>query len=191
MGPVTILSLKDQVAAALRAEIVSGRLADGEELRQEEIAARLGVSRIPVREALQQLQAEGLVLRLPNRHIRVVGLDTRRLRLHCSALAALEGELAVQALRSGLELPADAGGSALHAAFAQALDDPTLCQLFLQQRRALFETALEACPSAPGPAPELDRAIVQALRVGEAPLRQAVRDYYDTMADYIGKELAL
>ena len=191
MGPVTILPLKDQVAAALRAEIVSGRLADEEELRQEEIAARLGVSRIPVREALQQLQAEGLVLRLPNRHIRVVGLDTRRLRLHCSALAALEGELAVQALRSGLELPADAGGSALHAAFAQALDDPTLCQLFLQQRRALFETALEACPSAPGPAPELERAIVQALRVGEAPLRQAVRDYYDTMADYIGKELAL
>ena len=191
MESVTILSLKDQVAAALRAEIVSGRLADGEELRQEEIAARLGVSRIPVREALQQLQAEGLVLRLPNRHIRVVGLDTRRLRLHCSALAALEGELVVQALRSGLELPADAGGSALHAAFAQALDDPTLCQLFLQQRRALFETALEACPSAPGPAPELDRAIVQALRGGEAPLRQAVRDYYDTMADYIGKELAL
>ena len=191
MESVTILSLKDQVAAALRAEIVSGRLADGEELRQEEIAARLGVSRIPVREALQLLQTEGLVLRLPNRHIRVVGIDARRLRLHCAALAALEGELAVQAARSGLELSAVGDDEAFHAAFAQALDAPTLCQLYLHQRRALFGTMLELCPSAAALAPALDRAIARALLLGEAPLRQAIRAYYEAMADYIGKELAL
>lgn len=49
------------VAAAVRRAIVQGELRGGQSLRQEEIAVRLGVSKIPVREALLSLQAEGLV----------------------------------------------------------------------------------------------------------------------------------
>ena len=65
MKSVSLVSLKDQAAAALRREIYAGELPDGAELRQEDIAAQLGISRLPVREAMQQLQNEGLLERLP------------------------------------------------------------------------------------------------------------------------------
>lgn len=54
-------SVPEAVAASLRDRILSGEFADGEQLRQEAIAAEYEVSRMPVREALRQLEAEGLV----------------------------------------------------------------------------------------------------------------------------------
>ena len=50
------------VAEELRRRIVSGEYAGGEPIRQEALASELGVSRIPIREALLQLEAEGLVV---------------------------------------------------------------------------------------------------------------------------------
>lgn len=52
----------DQVFDSLRTAIVSGRLAPGQPLRDRELAEQLGVSRTPVREALQRLAATGLVI---------------------------------------------------------------------------------------------------------------------------------
>ena len=49
------------VADALRRRILRGEVAEGTQLRQEAVAAEFGVSRIPVREALRQLDAEGFV----------------------------------------------------------------------------------------------------------------------------------
>jgi DNA-binding GntR family transcriptional regulator len=57
----------DAVTDALRALILEGTLGIGVQLRQEDLAKRFGVSRIPIREALKQLQAEGLVEHFPNR----------------------------------------------------------------------------------------------------------------------------
>jgi DNA-binding GntR family transcriptional regulator len=50
-----------RVAAHLRAEIISGTLPPGARIMQEELAARFGFSRLPVREALRILESEGLV----------------------------------------------------------------------------------------------------------------------------------
>lgn len=55
-----------RIAGALRAEILDGRYSPGERIRQEELAARSGASRIPVREALRMLAAEGLVTLVSN-----------------------------------------------------------------------------------------------------------------------------
>ncbi|HEY6792703.1 MAG TPA: GntR family transcriptional regulator [Trebonia sp.] len=55
-----------RIAGALRAEILGGRYLPGERIRQEDIAARYGASRIPVREALAVLTAEGLVTLVAN-----------------------------------------------------------------------------------------------------------------------------
>lgn len=55
------------ILAALRASITSGNLAPGAVLRQADLAQQFGVSRIPVREALHALQAEGLVVIEANR----------------------------------------------------------------------------------------------------------------------------
>ncbi len=51
----------------IREMILGGELAPGERLRQDELAATLGVSTMPVREALRQLQAEGLVVFYPRK----------------------------------------------------------------------------------------------------------------------------
>ena len=58
---LTKLTIAEQVAAALKNEIVSGKLAAGTKLRQVEIAQRFGVSTTPVREAFGLLQNDGLV----------------------------------------------------------------------------------------------------------------------------------
>lgn len=84
----------DSVAAALRDALHQGRWSAGAALRQEELAAEFGVSRIPVREALNKLQAEGLVVVEPNRGAFVANLtavDVRevfdlRVLLECDAL---------------------------------------------------------------------------------------------------------
>lgn len=55
------------VEAVLKAAILEGRLPGGTALRQEELAERFGVSRMPVREALRQLEAQALVDMVPHR----------------------------------------------------------------------------------------------------------------------------
>ena len=55
------------IADALRSAILQGKLQSGQSLKQDEIAAEFKVSKIPVREALVQLQAEGLVNLIPSR----------------------------------------------------------------------------------------------------------------------------
>ena len=55
-----------RIADALRAAILDGRYQPGERIRQEEVAVRSGASRIPVREALRMLAAEGLVTLVAN-----------------------------------------------------------------------------------------------------------------------------
>ncbi|HET7900267.1 MAG TPA: GntR family transcriptional regulator [Candidatus Nanopelagicales bacterium] len=64
-----------RVASRLREEILAGRLAPGDRLRQDEIAARLGSSRLPVREALRILESEGLVELEPHKGARVPELS--------------------------------------------------------------------------------------------------------------------
>lgn len=56
-----VISAKEQVAEQLRQAIYTGELMPGAELIQEEIAAQLGVSRIPVREAFQILASAGII----------------------------------------------------------------------------------------------------------------------------------
>lgn len=55
------------VADGIRLAILRGQLAPGQVLRQEELAKQFGLSRAPVREALRQLETEGLVVSYPNR----------------------------------------------------------------------------------------------------------------------------
>jgi len=64
--------LRNLVADQLRTAILEGRFRPGEWLRQEKIAQELGVSQMPVREALKELAAEGLIEHIPYRGARVV-----------------------------------------------------------------------------------------------------------------------
>jgi DNA-binding GntR family transcriptional regulator len=72
--------LYGRVLGTLRPAILSGELPRGMRLIEEEIAARLGVSRGPVREALAVLEQEGLVTMQPRRGASVVGVTERDIR---------------------------------------------------------------------------------------------------------------
>jgi DNA-binding GntR family transcriptional regulator len=64
-----------RVADHLRTAILGGTIGPGERVRQEDVAQQLGASRLPVREALQMLAAEGLVEHEPNKGARVPWLS--------------------------------------------------------------------------------------------------------------------
>lgn len=81
----------------LRAEILAGRIPPGSRLKIQELAARLGLSHMPVREALQQLQGEGLVVMAPNRGATVRRMDAQFVRNIFGIREALEGYLTRQA----------------------------------------------------------------------------------------------
>jgi DNA-binding GntR family transcriptional regulator len=69
--------LRDQIREEIRQRIVEGRLAPGDRMIERELAAELGVSRVPVREALRILETEAFVQDLPRR-----GGIVRRLSRH-------------------------------------------------------------------------------------------------------------
>jgi DNA-binding GntR family transcriptional regulator len=68
-----------RVAAHLRRAILEGEIGPGQRIRQEEVAERLGASRLPVREALRMLQSEGLTELEPNKGARVPRLGAKEL----------------------------------------------------------------------------------------------------------------
>lgn len=67
--------LRNVVAEQLRSAILDGRYKPGEWLRQERLAQDLGVSQMPVREALKELTAEGLIEHVPYRGARVISFS--------------------------------------------------------------------------------------------------------------------
>ncbi len=73
-APVARQSVSEEVADHIRQLVFEGELRDGERVPQREIAAALGVSSVPVREALAALQREGVVTVEPNRGAFVNGL---------------------------------------------------------------------------------------------------------------------
>lgn len=97
--------LRDDVYHRLRDAIVDGSLAPGEQLRDGELAAWLGVSRTPVREALLRLAEAGLVVAQPGRSTTVSSLDLRDVRDARDVVAAMH-ELAVREAVGSLT-PAD------------------------------------------------------------------------------------
>jgi DNA-binding GntR family transcriptional regulator len=91
-------ALVDETAAAIRARIMSGEIPIGAQLRQADLAATLGVSRTPIREALRQLQAGGLIEVLPRRGAVVRVPAPWEVREAYEVRAELEGLACVRAV---------------------------------------------------------------------------------------------
>jgi DNA-binding GntR family transcriptional regulator len=92
----------DGVYRVLRAAILGGTLPPGEQLRETHIAADLGISRSPLREALTKLEEEGLIVRIPFRGAFVEEVSARDVAEIASVRLRVEpfaGELSAGALR--------------------------------------------------------------------------------------------
>lgn len=84
----------DRVTTAVREMIASGGLQPGEHLRQDGLAARLGTTRVPVREAFKTLVAEGLLVHRPNQGHYVAKLTSGELAEICWLRDTCENRLA-------------------------------------------------------------------------------------------------
>ena len=131
----TGLGTADAIGKRIRTGILSGEFAPGERLKQDELARRLGVSKIPVREALQRLSAEGLVAFEPNRGFEIRALDAEAAREIYGLREAVEPVLLSEAIprqtivdlaRAEFSLSDDQmAGPARNWAFHQALYAPS------------------------------------------------------------------
>jgi len=83
--------LTELVVSALRERILSGAMPAGERLVEGKLSEELGVSRMPVREALRQLAAEGLVTIEPRRGASVTSFSPQQMRELVEVRATLEG----------------------------------------------------------------------------------------------------
>lgn len=84
-------TLRKQVADTLRAAIARGELQPGERLVERVLCERMGVSRTSLREALRELENEGLVTNLPNRGLIISELDAKIAKDIFDVRASLEG----------------------------------------------------------------------------------------------------
>lgn len=87
-------TLSDRIFRALSARIVSGRLAPGTSLRVRDLAAEVGTSIMPVRDAIRSLVECGLAEQEPYKSARVRGLDPVELESSYAARSLIEGECA-------------------------------------------------------------------------------------------------
>ncbi|TQM11603.1 GntR family transcriptional regulator [Pseudonocardia kunmingensis] len=121
------------VYAILREAILTGALQPGQKLGQEAIAEAIGVSRIPVRSAIIQLETEGLVVFKPHRGAVVATLTAEKVRETYSVRALLEAQAIKLAIRSMTPERAER-----LVEMADRLDDPERTSDFLEDRVAFY-----------------------------------------------------
>src|SRR5215831_189024 len=115
-------TLTAAVADRLRDKILRGDLREGEQLRQHTIAAEFDVSRIPVREAFRQLEAEGLIEIIDHRGAVVAALSPDEIEELFDIRAALEGVTLRRAVPRLTDEDLERAERALEA-YEQALND--------------------------------------------------------------------
>lgn len=89
MKDISEKRLSDYMAEQIADEILSGRIPGGSQLKQEELAEVFEASRIPIREAFQILENQGLIIRLATRRIMVTELDEEQISLIYSMISEM------------------------------------------------------------------------------------------------------
>jgi DNA-binding GntR family transcriptional regulator len=188
-------STTDAVAQALREAILRGMYTAGQPLRQDELAARFGMSKIPVREALRKLEAEGLVAFYPNRGAVMTQLSPDeaeeigeiRIALEGAALRRAVAHMTPRELRRAqdvLDESRDESDSArwsalnweFHAALYAPANRPQLLKLIQQMHRRVDRYMRITLAGAGHQAQSLreHRLLLQAVKHGDAQAAETI-----------------
>jgi DNA-binding GntR family transcriptional regulator len=177
--------LSDNVARYVRQRIFEGSYGAGKYVRLEQVAAELGISVTPVREALLTLRAEGLLVQQPRRGFMVVPVTGRDLADVSGVQAFIGGELAaraatritdeqlseLKAIQAELE-DADTGDDhegavrlnhEFHRAINVAADSPKLAQMMSQITRYAPESVFPTVAGWPAQSNKDHRRVLAAL----------------------------
>jgi DNA-binding GntR family transcriptional regulator len=200
-------SLREQALSALRAAITSGELEPGRHLVETELSEMLQISRGTLREALRQLEQEGLLSPGPRGRLSVRHLDEKEIRDIYSVRAALESLAArtlcelpdrqhvITSLRAAIEAMAAAERASLQERIESDLEfHRTLCRLTGNETLLHSWESLEGSIRMSIMFAGLDRGvknmsvdrhydILAAIETGDAALaRNTIREHMDTAA---------
>ncbi len=187
--------LSDDVARLIRGRIFDGLYAAGSYVRLDQLAAELGISVTPVREALFALRAEGLIAQQPHRGFVVLPVTGRDVADVANVQGYVGGELAARAavnitddqLRELKQIQAEleeayAGADnertvrlnhEFHRAINVAADSPKLAQLMSQITRYAPESVFPAIEGWPEQSMKDHRRILSALKKHDEKLARA------------------
>lgn len=200
------------IAEALRQDIFAGRIPPRSDLRQVAIADRFAVSRIPVRDALQLLAAEGLAVIVPGRGATVVSLSAAeieevfdlRIMLECDSLERAASKIDDRALRlidvarQKADLDSDTpgwsdGDWSFHEAIYSLAGRPRQVEIIrsLRQTCRVAAAGYETLPESRQRWLTDHAEIVRHLRQGDArSASSAVRDHLEASRDHLLSRLA-
>ncbi len=210
LSPIGSSSRRDVAVATLRRALLSGELVPGQRVKEATMAAMLGVSRPTVREAMNQLISEGLLVQEPYKGVRVAQpstqdlLDVAEVRVSLETLAALRiarepAGPAMTALRQALRrhldaLQVDDEATAsrthldLHGTLWRASGNLMLAKFWpLVQSQILMAISLDqATRHAPARDAELHQRLVDTIGAGDEPAIIAeVREHIAQSADEV------
>ena len=179
MQYIGIQKKNGSVVDALQQAILSGQIPAGTEMTQNELAESLGVSRMPVREALMILEYQGLLIRLPNNHVKAADLNEDTLR----QVLALGAQLERQAMRC---LPQDATLAGDEMLQHRTLRSALICSLHHKLLESIQETYVAFAVGA-RPAPVSDRLprLLALDRQGAPEVLDAWHDYEEELLHLI------
>lgn len=187
--------LSDDVARLIRSRIFDGTYAAGTYVRLDQLAAELGISVTPVREALFALRAEGLIAQQPHRGFAVLPVTGRDVTDVANVQAHVGGELAARAAVSisgeqllelkGIQAELEKAYAGddhertvrlnheFHRAINVAADSPKLAQLMSQITRYAPESVFPAIEGWPNQSVHDHRQILDALELHDEALARA------------------
>lgn len=208
---VSKVTVRDSACDVLRKMIVQGQLPAGRPLHQGALAAQLGISRTPLREALHTLSAEGLIEFDSNGTASVVAPSADLLAEIYSIREVLEilaGRAAVERMTEDevaqaetildrMEGVTDAIewanlNSAFHRVIYVSAGKPQLLELIeiLRNRAKLYVTLLAADQKSAIHAAQEHRAMLEAIRARDADaMEQLIRTHLTTTASKVGADL--
>ena len=193
-APLTDALHGNTTYGALIQEIRNGRLSPGDRLRETELASRFGVSRTPVREAIRQLEADGLVTHLPRvgatvrrlEYSEVMELYEMRVVLECSAArmaARAASDIEISELKAIAEELAKVGkgteASRLNRQFHSALLDAAKNRFLTKSMLSLQKALLILGPTTLSDSTRYDsavkehQAVIDALEARDGPAAEA------------------
>jgi DNA-binding GntR family transcriptional regulator len=191
--PLRPRTLVDRVIEALIAGAARGLILPGDRIVETDVAQRLGISRVPVREALRILESQGIVLNEPYKGIRLTPVTPERIDQLIEARIALETTAAARAIRAGrngagdtaelarlvdelelMSLRGDAYGfaaadAAFHRAMMRLSGNDVLCELWEPLSRQL--TIIFGLSTFGKPMPAIvdeHRVLTDVLRSGDS-----------------------
>lgn len=196
MKDISEKRLSDYMAEQIADEILSGRIPGGSQLKQEELAEVFEASRIPIREAFQILENQGLIIRLATRRIMVTELDEEQISLIYSmisemtkkALNSLKHSKRLDELESMLSHPGITGEVHPAEAMWELVENEYIKRLLQNACDSYIRFALSTGHFAEKINEEREK-MTELLKAGELKkVERSLDGYYKLLAKAVNKE---